>query len=273
MSVSRRQQAHTVAATMLATAAEHAAAVAPEVTVTTHLYHDDNNAAKVWLGESARACTIVLGSRRRGATRFGCDGLRQDSRVGTSVLPSGSSTRVGRMIEEDARVVVGVDGREPSAAALAFAFDFASRRSLLLRAVLCWHRDPFAEMLWWPEPPAPAHVEAWLSEAIAGWRQKNPDVLVAATVVRDHPVDGLLAAATAQYLLVVGNRGQHALTGTLFWLGHPRRLLPLHMSGGGVQYPSDVFGSWLLGTTLLLILTEVFRRSLARPPAAPTAPR
>ncbi|MEO6955824.1 MAG: universal stress protein, partial [Antricoccus sp.] len=67
MSVSRQQQAQTVAATMLATAAEHSATVAPEVTVTTHLYHDDNDAAKVLLAESARASTIVLGSRRRGA--------------------------------------------------------------------------------------------------------------------------------------------------------------------------------------------------------------
>ncbi len=40
----------------------------------------------------------------------------------------------------------------------------------------------------------------------------------------------------------------------------------------GVHYPSDVLGSWLLGTALLLILAGVFHRSLAGHPAAPTSP-
>lgn len=213
--VSRQRQARSVAATVLATAAEHAATVTPEVTVTTHLYHDDDDAATVLLGEATRASTVVLGSRRRGAlasVALGSVGTAVSARATCPVVvmrgPAGT-------IEEDARVVVGVDGMEPSEAALSFAFDFASRRSLPLRALLCWHRDPFTEMLWRPELPAPSHVEAWLSEAMAGWRQKYPDVAVDAAVVRGHPAEGLLAAATAQYLLVVGNRGQHALSGTL----------------------------------------------------------
>lgn len=215
MLVPGQEHARGVATKMLATAAEHAAAVAPEVTVTTHLYDDDDDAAEILLDESAQASTIVLGSRRLGAlgsVALGSVGTAVSARASCPVVvlrgPAG-------MVEEHARVVVGVDAREPSEAALAFAFDFASRRSLALRAVLCWHRDPLAEMMWRPAPPVPARVEAWLSEAMAGWREKYPDVLVNAAVVRDHPVDGLLAAAAAQHLLVVGNRGQHALTGIL----------------------------------------------------------
>jgi nucleotide-binding universal stress UspA family protein len=81
--------------------------------------------------------------------------------------------------------------------------------------VLCWHPDRLAEMMWRAEPPAPARAEAWLSEALAGWREKYPDVVVHSGVIRDHPVSGLLTTAAAQDLLVVGSRGRHALAGTL----------------------------------------------------------
>jgi nucleotide-binding universal stress UspA family protein len=54
-----------------------------------------------------------------------------------------------------------------------------------------------------------------LSEALAGWQEKYPDVDVHPAVVRDHPASGLLAAAAAQHLLVVGTRGEHALLGTV----------------------------------------------------------
>ena len=34
-------------------------------------------------------------------------------------------------------------------------------------------------------------------------------------VIREHPVAGLVLASAAQYLLVVGSRGRHALAGIL----------------------------------------------------------
>jgi nucleotide-binding universal stress UspA family protein len=71
-------------------------------------------------------------------------------------------------------------------------------------------------MSWRLEQPAPSRVEAWLSEALAGWREKYPDVPVRRPeVIREHPTAGLVMASAAQYLLVVGNRGRHALAGTL----------------------------------------------------------
>ncbi len=40
----------------------------------------------------------------------------------------------------------------------------------------------------------------------------------------------------------------------------------------GVHYLTDVLGSWLIGTVLLLIVAGVFHRSLARQPAAAASP-
>ncbi|WP_153504765.1 universal stress protein [Cumulibacter manganitolerans] len=208
------ERATDIATKTLEAAAGRVAARAPGVPVRTQLY-DGESPVEVLLRESAQARTIVLGSRRMGA-------------VGSIVLGSVGATVAARascpvvvlrgpagLVEEQAGVVVGVDGRAPSETALAYAFDFASRRSLPLTAVLCWHLDPLAQALWRPAAPVPTQVEAWLSEAMAGWREEYPDVPVHAEVVRDHPVSGLVAISAAQYLLVVGNRGHHALPGTL----------------------------------------------------------
>ena len=81
--------------------------------------------------------------------------------------------------------------------------------------MLCWHSDLLASMLWRPEPPAPSRADAWLAESLAGWQEKYPDVLVRSGVVREHPAAGLVAEAASAQLLVVGNRGRHALAGTL----------------------------------------------------------
>jgi nucleotide-binding universal stress UspA family protein len=117
--------------------------------------------------------------------------------------------------EEGAAVIAGVDGTAGDTAVLDFAFEHASRHHVALHAVLCWRPDLLASMTWRAEPPPPAHVEAWLSQSLGGWREKYPDVPVHDLVVRDHPVAGLVAASMAQYLLVVGSRGRHALAGTL----------------------------------------------------------
>ncbi len=112
-------------------------------------------------------------------------------------------------------VVVGIDGGESTAEVLAFAFDFASRHRHRLAAVLCWRPEPLATSRWRPSEPAPERAERWLAEAIAGWQQKYPDVPVQRTVVRDHPVTGLVTASTGQELLVVGSHSSHPRIATL----------------------------------------------------------
>ena len=202
-----------VAAQLVARAAARVAELAPDVYVTTHASDDD--AARVLIDESARASMIVLGSRHLGtvgSVLLGSVGAAVSARAACPVVvlrgPAG-------LAAEQAAVVVGVDAQDGSEAVLEFGFDYASRRSVPLSAVLCWHPDLLAEMMWRPEPPAPERAERWLSEALAGWREKYPDVVVHSGVVREHPVTGLVAASSAQDLLVVGSRGRHALAGTL----------------------------------------------------------
>jgi nucleotide-binding universal stress UspA family protein len=202
-----------VAEKLLADTAATAAGLAPDVDVSTHALGDD--AVPTLIEESRTASTVVLGSRHLGAAGsmfLGSVGAAVSARASCPVVvvrgPSGFAA-------EGAAVVVGVDALDDAAAALEYGFEVASRKSLPLRAVLCWRRDVLAEMMWRPEPEPPERAEALLSQTLAGWREKYPDVDVHGAVVRDHPVAGLVAASNAQHLLVVGARGRHAIAGAL----------------------------------------------------------
>lgn len=83
------------------------------------------------------------------------------------------------------------------------------------RSVLCWRRDPLAEMLWRGSPAAPERADELLAEALAGYRADYPDVQVQAGVMRDRAADALVGAAAGQNLLVVRSRGRSALSAAM----------------------------------------------------------
>jgi hypothetical protein len=58
-------------------------------------------------------------------------------------------------------------------------------------------------------------AEVWLSEALAEWREKYPDVATHSEVVRDQPAAGLVKGSGGAISARVGSRGRHVLTGTL----------------------------------------------------------
>jgi nucleotide-binding universal stress UspA family protein len=201
------------AKSVLAEAAGRLAILAPGVEITTHAY--DGDAAAALVDEAREAATVVLGSRHLGAL-----GSVLLGSVATFVSAHAECPIVvvrGAPIapEEGSAVVVGVQAEENSDAAIGYAFDYASRNAVRLHAVLCWHPDRLAQMSWRPEQPVPPRSEVWLSEALAGWREKFPDVQVHAAVTREHPVEGLVAASNGQCLLVVGTHNRGALVGTL----------------------------------------------------------
>ncbi len=208
-----RAQYEQAAGALVERAVARARALDPSVTV--HGEAVDGPAVPVLLAESASGALLVLGSRHRGAvssTLLGSVSAVVASRADHPVVVVGGPEALPGELPS---VVVGVDGSETSEELLAFGFDHASRHHLPLQALLFWHVDPLAVMLWRAEPPVPERAHAWLSEVLAGWGEKYPDVVVRSAVVRDHPAAGLTAWSSSAQLLVVGNRGRQALAGTL----------------------------------------------------------
>jgi nucleotide-binding universal stress UspA family protein len=199
-----------VAERVLRDAGDLAAKLDPTVEVSTAAIEAE--AVPALLDESSRAQAVVLGARHL-------------TTVGSSLLGSVSAAVAARtacpavVVHEAALpdtglpVVVGVDGTEAAETLLGYGFGHASVHGAPLHAVLCWRPEVLARIM--PDAGTTERAEAWLSAALAGWRERFPDVIVRSAVIENHPTVGLLDAATAAQLLVVGSRGRHALVGTL----------------------------------------------------------
>lgn len=175
----------------------------------------DGIAWEVLRDASRDAELTVLGSRHLNAV--GCAVLGS---VSTVVAASGDGpvVVVGSPAgdpAENPQVVVGIDGSEQMDSVLSFAFDYASRHHRPLHAVYCWNPDLLAGMQWRHEPPAPERADRWLAEAIAGWQEKYPDVVVRRGVIRETAIGGLVLESASQELLVVGSHSRHARIASL----------------------------------------------------------
>lgn len=175
----------------------------------------DGSAWEVLIKGSADVALTVLGSRQLGPV--GAVALGSVSTVVAAAAhgPVVVAGRPGSAPGEPGSVVVGVDGSEHGDEVLAFAYDYASRHRRPLEAVYCWRPDVLVTSQWRSARPAPEQADRWLAEALAGWQEKYPDVQTRRGVVRDHPIDGLVAASAGQDLLVVGSHSRHARIATL----------------------------------------------------------
>lgn len=117
-------------------------------------------------------------------------------------------------------VVVGVDAVGGSEHALAFAFDEASRTGFGLTAIHAGSgfaprsgsmiESPLDEL-----DDAVADHARRLSEALAGWKERYPDVLVRPRITRADPAGALVEASGEAAMVVVGSRGRGRLAGAL----------------------------------------------------------
>jgi nucleotide-binding universal stress UspA family protein len=119
------------------------------------------------------------------------------------------------------RVVVGVDGSDLSRAALTFAFEEAALRGVGLTAVHSW-RFPVAagtgDMLFaiYERVDLADDNQQFLTEALAPWRERYPEVPVRPVSVQAvSPTAALIHESGGAELLVVGSSGRGGLAALL----------------------------------------------------------
>jgi nucleotide-binding universal stress UspA family protein len=175
----------------------------------------DGSPTAVLRDASRSAAVVVVGHRGRG----GFAGLLLGSVAAQVAAHAACPVVVAREPDRAAdRVVVGVDGSPLSDAALGFAFEEASLRGLGLTAVHAWSEPAVADAtlpLVYDLGDLRDRAARLLSESLAGWREKYPDVDVLSQIVRGRPARVLVEAAAGAALLVVGSRGRGGFTGLL----------------------------------------------------------
>lgn len=109
-------------------------------------------------------------------------------------------------------VLLGVDGSPSSESATAIAFDEASWRNVDLIALHVWSdADMPAFSMEWADVEAAAHRA--LSERLAGWQDRYPDVSVTKRVEFERPAHQLLELSEGAQLVVVGSHGRGGFAG------------------------------------------------------------
>ncbi|WP_150237021.1 universal stress protein [Nocardiopsis quinghaiensis] len=195
----------------------------PELRVQTRMSYA--RPVEALLAEAAAEGTVavVVGSRGLSgiaAAFVGSVGIELAARspVPVVVLPHEHASAHGVR----GRVIVGIDGSDPSRRAVDFAFTQADFAETELIAVSAWQplvafaaaTGPIPPELFDDETAAEAARQA-MEDELAGPRLSHPGVTVRTRVVRAHPVVALLEEATPADLIVVGSRGRGGFRGLL----------------------------------------------------------
>lgn len=114
-----------------------------------------------------------------------------------------------------APVLVGVDGSPAAEWATEIAFDEASRRGVDLIALRAWSDATAADYLGLDWSSMKSSEDESLTECLAGWRDRYPDVRTHSLVVCDQPARQLIEQSEEAQLVVVGSRGRGGIAGML----------------------------------------------------------
>ncbi|GAV37195.1 universal stress protein [Streptomyces acidiscabies] len=130
-------------------------------------------------------------------------------------------------------VVLGIDAREPSDPALAFAFDSARLRGARLCAVHAWALPPEAAALPFAVPEEDRaevedHEVQVLADALRPWRAKHPEVPVLEDVLLLSPAEALLHHRARAALYVVGGPPGSVVRALLRESGRPVAVVPAY---------------------------------------------
>lgn len=165
---------------------------------------------------SKTAQLLVVGCRGRGALARGLLGSVSSGLVHHAHCPvavihdEDSATR-----SSTAPVVVGIDGSPASELATSIAFEEASFRGVELVAVHAWHDEKLVEVPTVDWSAVRDAGEEILSERLAGWTERYPDVPVRRVLQADKVACLLLEQSESAQLLVVGSRGRGGFVGML----------------------------------------------------------
>jgi nucleotide-binding universal stress UspA family protein len=200
---------------ILAEAVDRARAVAPDLHVDGEVV--TGGAAAVLLRESLEASTVVVGDRGLG----GFSGLLVGS-VAVELAAHGHCPVLvirGRP-EAAGPVIVGVDGSPGAAPALIRSFQEAWLREAPLLAVHAWTgpsvREPGDMLpLVYDVDEVRAEEARVLAEALAGCRERYPDVQVREELARAPTRATLIDRSAEAQLIVVGTRGRGGFRGLL----------------------------------------------------------
>ncbi|MCV7098997.1 universal stress protein [Mycobacterium palustre] len=192
-------------------------AVAPDRTITTTTEMRCSPPVPTLIDMSGEAEMVVVGSTGRGAVGRALLGSVSSSVVRHAKCP------VAVVRDEDplmphprgAPVLVGIDGSPASELATAIAFDEASRRGVDLEALHAWSDTQALEFPGFDWEVAQAESERSLSERLAGWQERYPDVTVHRILSCDRPAHQLIRRSETAQLVVVGSHGRGAIARTL----------------------------------------------------------
>ncbi len=112
-------------------------------------------------------------------------------------------------------VLVGIDGSRASELATAIAFGEASFRGVDLVAVHAWTDSDTSDVLGREWSALQSRAAEVLSERLAGWQERYPDVTVHRRLVFDRPARHLVEESESAQLVVVGSHGRGGFAGML----------------------------------------------------------
>ncbi|MEK8073829.1 universal stress protein [Rhodococcoides navarretei] len=120
----------------------------------------------------------------------------------------------------DAPILVGIDGSATSEAAVEHAFELASLLAVPMIAAHAWSSLSQGAALSLPGSPDDAEIEReqqlLLSECLAGWSEKYPDVTVEHVVQLGNPAHLLIEQSKRAGIVVVGSHGRGVVASALF---------------------------------------------------------
>ncbi|MFI9407067.1 universal stress protein [Nocardia sp. NPDC052316] len=222
--------ARTEAAKIVADAHGLATEVAPDLDITTET--TDVSAAEVLIQHSRTAYLVVIGATGNLGTlaHLGSTLLAVVSHGHGSIVVV-RDTGTAQYLRKDGPVVVGIDGGPVSEAAIGAAFAEASARGTDLIATHSWNYWQLGDFAGEPYvlvtgEQIESTEDAILTERLAGWQEKYPDVTVTRKVYRAEPTEQLAEWSNTAQLIVVGSRGRGGFTGLL--LGSTSHFLVQH---------------------------------------------